>query len=427
MNAQSRATSGGTPGALAPYRILDLTDHRGWLAGKMLGDLGADIIKIEPVNGDPGRHRGPFFKDKADSEHSLKWWFFNQGKQGVSLNLESEEGKALFKKMVAEADAVVESFEPGWMDSLGLGYKNLEAINPKIVMTSITAFGQGGPHAGFKGPDLILAALCGTMYLCGDPERPPVRISVPQGYMHGAAEGAVSTTMGLYHARSTGVGQHADVSSQHAYSRALMNATPFPKLENRSIKRTGIWTESVGSFRRVIYPAKDGFITMMINGGILGGKSIEAIFEWAGETIEIPEKLLNTDWQGLDAAAIIQDPAKGLLFTELSEWLMDFYPRFDKETIYAEALKRRILLAPVSTVADICADEQLDAREYFVDVEHEEQGSVTYPGQWAKMSGTELRVGTRAPHVGEHNRAIFVDQMGVSEVEFERLVETRVL
>lgn len=427
MSAQPQAASKGTPGALSPYRILDLTDHRGWLAGKMLSDLGAEVIKIEPVDGDPGRHRGPFYKDKTDANHSLKWWFFNQGKQGVSLELESEEGKALFKKMVADADAVIESFDPGTMDSLGLGYKALEAVNPKIVMTSITPFGQSGPHAGFKGPDLILAALCGTMYLCGDPERPPVRISIPQGYMHGAAEGAVSTMMGLYHARAAGVGQHADVSSQLAYSRALMNATPFPKLENRSLKRTGIWTESVGSFRRVIYPAKDGHITMMLNGGMLGGKSIEAIFEWAQETVEVPEKLLNADWQGLDAAALIQDPEKGLLFTELSEWLMDFYPLFDKATIYAEALKRRILLAPVSTVADICEDEQLEAREYFVDVEHQGQGSVTYPGVWAKMSQTKLRVGARAPLVGEHNREIFVGRMGVSEVDFARLVETRAI
>ena len=423
MNAQSSEKTG----ALSPYKILDLTDHRGWLAGKMLGDLGATIIKIEPVDGDLGRHRGPFFKDNIDSDNSLKWWFFNQGKKGISLNLESEQGKTLFKQLVADADAVIESFDAGWLDSIGLGYNSLEAINPKIVMTSITAFGQGGPHAGFKGPDLILSALCGTMYLCGDPERPPVRISIPQGYMHGAAEGAVSTTMGLYHARSTGIGQHADISSQLACSRALMNATPFPKLEGRSLQRTGIWTESVGSFRRVIYPAKDGFITMMINGGMLGGKSIEAIFEWAGETVEIPEKLLNTDWQGLDAAAIIQDPAKGLLFTELSEWLMDFYPNFDKETIYAEALKRRILLAPVSTIADIREDEQLIARDYFVDVEHEADNAVTYPGVWAKMSETEMQIGARAPHVGEHNRAIFVDELGVSEVEFERLVETRII
>lgn len=426
MNAQSKASSQGVPGALSPYRILDLTDHRGWLAGKMLGDLGAEIIKIEPVDGDPGRHRGPFFKDKIDADHSLKWWFFNQGKQAVSLNLESDEGKALFKKMVAEADAVIESFQPGWLESIGLGYKTLESINPKLVMTSVTPFGQGGPHAGFKGPDLILAALCGTMFLCGDPERPPVRISIPQGYMHGAAEGSVSTVMGLYHARSTGVGQHVDVSSQLAYSRALMNATPFPKLEKRNLKRTGIWTESVGSFRRVIYPAKDGYITMMINGGMLGGKSIEAIFEWAQETTTVPEKLLNTDWQGLDAATIIQDPSKGLLFTELSEWLMDFYPQFDKETIYAEALNRRILLAPVSTIADICEDEQLLAREYFVDVEHEDQ-DVTYPGRWAVMSETELRIGNRAPHVGEDNRRIFVDEMGVSEVEFSRMVEARII
>ena len=130
---------------LSPYRVLDLTDEKGLLCGKILGDLGADVIKIERPGGDPARNIGPFYHDEPDPEKSLFWFALNTSKRGITLDIEKADGKEIFKKLVKSADFVIESFAPGYLDKLGLGYSELERLNPGIIMVSITPFGQTGP------------------------------------------------------------------------------------------------------------------------------------------------------------------------------------------------------------------------------------------------------------------------------------------
>jgi crotonobetainyl-CoA:carnitine CoA-transferase CaiB-like acyl-CoA transferase len=162
---------------LTPYRVLDLTDETGFMCGKVLGDLGAEVILIEPPGGHAARAIGPFYKDQVDPEKSLFWFAFNTSKKGVTLNLTNPDGQKLLKELVKGSDIVVESFAPGYLDALGLGYEALAAVKPDLVFTSISPFGQKGPHRDWKGTDLTLQARSGFQYLLGDPDRAPVRIS----------------------------------------------------------------------------------------------------------------------------------------------------------------------------------------------------------------------------------------------------------
>jgi crotonobetainyl-CoA:carnitine CoA-transferase CaiB-like acyl-CoA transferase len=178
MNQESTSFLGG-------YRVLDLTDEKGHLCGRLLGDLGADVIKIEPPEGDAGRNNGPFYKDLPHPEKSINWFFTNLNKRGITLDIETPDGRELFKRLVKTAHFVIESFEPGYMDRLGLGFEELENINPGIVMTSITPFGQRGPYAHYKTTDLVGVSMGGMTRLYGELDRPPNRISAPQFYFLG--------------------------------------------------------------------------------------------------------------------------------------------------------------------------------------------------------------------------------------------------
>ena len=190
----------GKDGMLGPYRALDLTDEMGLLCGKILGDLGADVIKVEKPGGDPARKRGPFYHDEPGPENSLLWWAYNTSKRGVTLDIETGTGQRLFKKLVEDADFVIESFPPGYMDSLGLGYRELEKINPGVIMVSISPFGQTAPYRDFKTSDIVAFAMGGRMYVTGDYDRPPVRISHhSQSYLNAAADAAVGAMLALYH------------------------------------------------------------------------------------------------------------------------------------------------------------------------------------------------------------------------------------
>lgn len=423
-------SAAATPGAgaLAPYRVVDLTTARGWLTGRILADLGADVVKVEPPGGDPGRRLPPFADDEPGPESSLVWWFANRGKRGITLDLDSAEGADLARKLVAGADVVIESFDPGYLDDRGLGYEHLQAVNPRLVVTSVTPFGQTGPYAGWAGPDLVLAALGGPMWLTGEPDRPPVRISVPQYELHGAAEGAVATAIALYHAAGTGEGQHVDVSCQLATIRTLMNASAFPYLEGVELRRQGREVAHGHARFRMLYECADGHVSVLLTAGALGGPIVKALLRWIGEEDGVPGWLEDVDWVTMDFAELASTTEGRAFFAEVSALIDAFFAKRTKAELYAEALARGFLLAPVNTVADIRVDEQLAAREFFVEVEHPERPDpVVYPGPWARLSATPLAHGAQAPRVGEHNRAVFVDELGLDPAELAMLYTREVV
>src|SRR5918996_1968250 len=192
------------PQALHHYRGLDLTGASGWMCGKLLADLGADVIKIEPPGGDPDRRLGPFYGDTPHPERSLAWFSLNTNKRGLTLNGDTADGQALLRALAQGADFLVESYPPGFLEARGIGFRQLSARNPRLIWTAITPFGQHGPYAEYRATDLVGMAMGGLMYLCGDPDRPPVRMRPAQAYLHAGLQAAVAMLLALQHRAHTG-------------------------------------------------------------------------------------------------------------------------------------------------------------------------------------------------------------------------------
>ena len=208
---------------LSPYRVLDLAGHRGLLCGKLLGDLGADVIKVEPPGGDPARRMGPFIDDEPNPEQSLLWMGLATNRRSITLELGAERGRELLRRLAAKAHFLIESFAPGHMGTLS--YQELHRLNPALIVVSITPFGQSGPWSGLQATDLTGVALGGSMYPTGEEDRPPVRIShSPQFWLVGAASGAAGAMVAHHYRMLTGLGQHVDVSCQQAITRTLSHA-----------------------------------------------------------------------------------------------------------------------------------------------------------------------------------------------------------
>ncbi|HJU11237.1 MAG TPA: CoA transferase, partial [Candidatus Binataceae bacterium] len=205
---------------LSHCRVLDLTTERGLLCGQVFGDLGADVIKVEPIGGSPVRQLPPFFNDQRGPERSVYWWAYNRNKRSITLDLDREEGRGIFRQLARKADFVIESDNPGYWNQRGLGYQDLSALNPGLVGVSITPFGQDGPKASYADSDLIIMAAGGVLILYGDEDRPPIRMSVPQAYLHACVDGAAAALIAYYERLSSGFGQHVDVAAQESVGLA---------------------------------------------------------------------------------------------------------------------------------------------------------------------------------------------------------------
>jgi len=236
---------------LSCYRVLDLTNEKGFLCGKALGDFGADVIKIEKPGGEPARSLGPFYHDIPDPEKSLYWFAFNANKRSITLDIETADGRELFKNLVKTADVVIESFKPGYLDDIGLGYSILSEVNPGIILTSISGFGQKGPYRDYNDRDLAVWALSGYMYITGEPDRPPLAPSYPHAHLIGAMNGAIGTVIALNQRRLTGRGQQVDASSHQGLCFAISIETKLPwALSKVNVTREGKDTAALGMQRR---------------------------------------------------------------------------------------------------------------------------------------------------------------------------------
>lgn len=247
-------------GMLEPYRVLDLTDEKGPLCGRLLADLGADVIKVEPPGGDPARRIGPFLGDDTDPEKSLFWWAYNAGKRGITLDIETNDGRSSFLELVKTADFVIESFDPGYLDSLGLGYAALAAANPRVILVSITPFGQDGPYRDYCAPDIVAWAMSGQMLTVGGLDLPPVRIGHhSQSHLNAAADGAVGAMVALHQRLATGVGDHVDVSVHDCMSQSSFATTSSWDMMG-AIRLRGEIAGGLAIKLRQTWPCRDGSV-----------------------------------------------------------------------------------------------------------------------------------------------------------------------
>lgn len=410
-------------GFLEGYRILDLTDQKGHLCGRILGDMGADVVKIEPPGGDASRNIGPFYHDEPDPEKSLNWFFTNANKRGVTLNLRAPEAKEIFKRLVAQVDLIIESFEPKHLEELGLGYASLCEIKPDIVLTSITPFGQSGPYVEYKVTDIVAAAMGGMVGVFGDEDRAPVRIGVPQAYFLGSQHGAVGSLSALYHREMTGDGQWVDVSMQEAIVFTLTYYLPIWEHLQMVRKRSGAdFTRPrmppLEDLRtRWMFPCRDGYVCLAFQGG--GGapvKSSQEMVAWANEE-GYAQKIKNYKWGTWDSGTIEQSQ-QDLLQDDIAPFLATK----TKAELFEGAAKRRILLAPVYTVADLPENPQISFRDYWSEVNHPElNDTLTYPGPSVRVEQCPQQIHRRAPTIGEHNREIYEEELGLSTEQIDLL------
>ena len=404
---------------LSPYRVLDLTDERGLLCGKILGDLGADVLQVEPPGGSSARRVGPFYGDDPAPGKSLYWWSYSGNKRGITLDIGQTDGRVLLERLASRVDFLIESFDPGYLDSIGLGYSRLSELNPRLVMVSITAFGQDGPYAGYPASDITGMALGGFMHLTGDPDRAPLRPSFPHFYLHGSAAAATGAMLAHTHRALTGEGQRVDVSCQQAVARTLAHAPQIWDIEGAVLQRMGVYRQTSGDNRvRINWPCADGYVNYMLQGGGVA-PSTRALFQWMEEDGFDVTELQAFEWETMGYGRItpnVMDTVVGPM--------ADFFLRHTREELTRESVSRRILLFPVATPSDLRQHPQLEARGYFTPVEHPELGTtVDYPGAFIKGGDGSVLAALRrrAPLVGEHNLEVYGDELGLPAEEIESL------
>jgi benzylsuccinate CoA-transferase BbsE subunit len=395
------------------FRALDLTDERGIFCGKMLADMGVDTIKIERPGGDALRNRPPFYKDIPDREKNLNWFAFNSNKRGITLNLESERGREIFRELVKTADFLIESYDPGYMSSLGLGYEELCSINPHMIMTSITPFGQTGPYTNLKASDLVVQAMGVLVWQAGDKDRAPLRTTLPQAFLHAGADACEGTMIAHYYRGQTSQGQHVDVSIMESVLWVAGRALPFWDAAKFEAKRVGKFWDRPGRRFPAIWDCKDGYVSFLIQGGLAGDRTNKALMNWMDSENIAPQFMKERDWDNWDWNDTNQDD-----LDRITGAISRFFEVHTAEELVKGSVERGIMLDKVCDSSDTLASTQLEARDFWVDLEHEELGrSIRYPGAFGIFSLTPLKLCHRAPRIGEHNQEILGGELCISSNE----------
>ena len=403
---------------LSPYRVLDLSNERGLLAGQILADLGADTILVEPPGGSPARNLAPFAADQPGPDRSLYWWAYARNRRGITCDLDTPDGQDLIRRLAADADFVIESDQPGAMASRGLGYDDLRALNKNLIYVSISAFGQDGPKAAYEATDLTLMAAGGPLILAGDAGQQPVRVSVPQAWHHASGEAASAALVALHARRKIGRGQHVDISAQQSVAAATMSTIVSHGIGAVETQRVA-GGMVVGPFRgKLIWRAADGHISLTFLFGSGIGPFSQRLMNWIFECGECDQADRDLDWIGLGALFISgQMP--------LSEWdrllgvVGAFIEKRTRAELFDEARSRGLLIVPVTTVDEVAESEQFEARNFWQT--HEMPGHtqpVRFPGPFVRMTASPISYRRRAPTLGEHNAEIYAE-LGLDS---ERLV-----
>ncbi len=401
---------------LSDVKVLDLTWYiAGPYCTKMFADFGADVLKIERYpDGDPARKIGPFLGDDPHPEKSLLFSHLNLNKRGITLDLNAADGGKTFKALIKDADILVESFSPGVMQRLGLDYQTLKEINPTLIMTSISNFGQTGPYRDFKASELVLSGIGHDMYSSGIPGRHPLKLGGNCLQYQAGHMAAAATLAAYWLRRNHGIGQYIDVSMQEvlaadtdhkttnlvsfAYSGMTMTSNVVGRLDPREVA-SDITPSG-------IFPCKDGFVRAA--GGIMFWDRFVKIFPELGEMFTYPDDVLNVEENKPIVDALWYD------------WCLDH----TKQEIMETCQKAKYFCMAVNTPKDAIESPQFKEREFWVEVEHPVTGKQIYPGDPINMELTPWRVRMPAPLLGQHNEEIFNELRNKPQIEIKSETET---
>ncbi len=376
------------------------------LAGQMLGELGAEVILVEPPGGAATRREGPFFHDDVHPDRSLGFWALNRDKQSVIIDLESDAGRAELRELARTADFVIESFAPGYLGERGLGYEALSALNPALVMVSITPFGQTGPKAAWAASDLTIWAASRTMMITGDDDMPPIGLAVPQAWLHAGAEGAVGALIAHLGREQTGRGQHVDVSAQSAAAMANQATILDAAWNAPETSRVAGGVKFGGIPLKFVNPAVDGHVSVTFLFGSAIGPFTRRLMELLCEEGFVDEATRDKDWLGYTMLlATGKEPVSE--YMRCVEAIAAWTSGHTKADLLKMGMEKGLLIVPVSTMADVAHSPQLEARGFWEEVAHPELGTtVRYPGALAKLSATRLGTRLRPPTLGEHQESV---------------------
>lgn len=402
---------------LSGTRVLEYAQFvSGPYCAKLLADLGAEVIKVEPPEGDTARARGPFPDDIPHPERSGLFLYANTNKLGITLNLDSDDGREMFKRLVENTDVLVEDTPPGTMDQLGLGYETLRQINPRLVMASITPFGQSGPYRDYKAYYLNLCHGSGlghaTPYTPLEPDimqREPVREGGLIGEYDCGTTAAIATLSALYLAMFTGEGQYIDVSKQEALLHLQRPEMAICLADGENINRVD--TEHLDALSGM-YPCKDGYVYAMFSEDQHWHSLMDLMGhpEWAQDekysTVERRRQLDIEDTHPL-----------------IKPWMA----QRTKEELLHGLQKRRTPLGPIYRIEEVPYTEHMKVREFFVEVDHPEAGTLSYPSGMAKFSRSPVSLRRPAPLLGQHNEEVYGKRLGYNTEELSRLKDAGIV
>ena len=399
-------------GPLTGIRVIELGGVFTPYCGKLFSDLGAEVVLVEPPRGSDQRHEPPFLDNIPGAENSLTFTYYNCGKKGITLDIESRQGRDLFARLAADADLLIESTQPGFLAARGLGYDRLATINPGLVFTSITAFGQEGPYADFAYSDLTLLALGGLLYLGGYPDSAPIRVYGNQALNATSMFAAVVSISAVYAVIMGGEAQHIDVSAQQCVALALESSAQILDLEGTVRKRFGGQQRQAGTG---VFATTDGYVCVMASG-ISSPRFWKNTIQWLLEE-QVPGAavLQQPEWAEIDYLGSEQAKRR------FSEIFLSFAASHTSEYLYQGGQRHRLPICPVCSPSQVLKNRQLLARDYFVNVPHGAAGRVlTMPGAPYKLHKTPWQLLGGPPRLGQHNAEIF-GRMGVTVQELQAL------
>lgn len=386
----------GNNSALSGYRVLDLTEKRGMLCSRLLTDMGVGVIRVEKPADGPAKKK-PYHPD-------------NLGKQSVTLNLTLKRGQEILRKLVEKADVIVESYPPGYLKGLGLDYGELERINPRLIMASITDFGQDGPYRDYQSCDLVALALGGQVNICGEPDMPPLKPFGNQAEYTACLLAAIGILLALRERHTSGRGQHLDISLQESVAATLDHVLVRYFYQGGVARRQGglYWNNA---YR--IFPCRDGHVLLSLF------QQWETLIEWIDDE-GMAEDLTDEKW--LDREKRLE----GL------DHIIEVMERWTKSHTVAELVEKGQLMrfpwAEVASIPGVAESPQLKERNFFIDLVDPDSGrNFKYPGVPARLSRSPWLTGSHLPAAGEHNIEIYQGELGLSEEEIKALIKEGVI
>ncbi|MGA6970659.1 MAG: CaiB/BaiF CoA-transferase family protein [Candidatus Binatus sp.] len=400
---------------LDDVRVLEISAPETMLAGRMLADLGADVVVIEPPAGAAGRRIAPFLDDIPGIERSLTWQALNYNKRGVTLDLFSADGKALMQELAAKFDVVIEAADAARQSPL-----NTIEHSPHLIRCTISPFVRTGSKSQYASTDLTVMAASGAPVMTGDLDRPPFFFPVPQAMMEAGADAAIATLAAILARDGDGLGQRADVSARIAAMMGSFGQAIFPGSGNPEPKRTASTMTIAGVQVPSVYECADGFMLITIAFGPVFGQMTQRLAKWAAEEGRLDQRIAEINWPSFigDLSAKKTSPSD---LQALIDGLKSLALSKTKAEL-AEASRRLGLLAsPVMNMKDVAEYIQYRERGLFAPVCVEAGREIDAPARFAQFSNYSIEIKRPAPRLSEHTAEIFATELGLSKTEIQAL------